>query len=227
MTDISNEYKKKPKGPIKFNIQLNEEQKRTKEIILQNTITVLKGKAGSAKTLLACNVALDLLFRKEIERIYVARPFVYTDDDRTLAALPGGVAEKMMGLTMPVLENFYILYSKEKIDKLMADGIITILPVAFMRGITVNNSVLILDEFQNATLSQTYAALSRIGKNSKVIVTGDMAQCDLRNKKETGFDFFKKLETESLPGIKIITLESNHRHELVDMISKIYEEYRS
>ncbi len=90
-----------------------------------------------------------------------------------------------------------------------------------------NNSVLILDEFQNATLSQTYAALSRIGKNSKVIVTGDMAQCDLRNKKETGFDFFKKLETESLPGIKIITLESNHRHELVDMISKIYEEYRS
>ena len=187
---------------------------------------MLKGKAGSSKTLLACNVALTMLFKREVERIYIARPFVYTDDDRTLAALPGGVSEKLQGLTLPVIDNCHALIGKEKTEKLLAEGLITILPVAFMRGITVNNAVLILDEFQNATLSQTYACLSRIGKNSKVIVTGDMAQCDLRNKKETGFDFFKRLETEGLPGIKLITLETNHRHELVDHISRIYDEYR-
>lgn len=225
-TDQVYKEKRVPKNPIRFGVQLNEEQKRAKEEILRHTITVLKGKAGTAKTLLACNVALDLLFKKEVERIYIARPFVYTDDDRTLAALPGGVAEKLQGLTLPVIDNCFVLIGKEKTEKLLAEGLITILPVAFMRGITVNNAVLILDEFQNATLSQTYAALSRLGKSSKVIVTGDMAQCDLRNKKETGFDFFKRLETEGLPGIKIITLESNHRHELVDHISRIYDEYR-
>ena len=225
-TDPVYKEKRIPKNPNKFGVQLNEEQKLAKAEILKHTITVLKGKAGSAKTLLACNVALDLLFKKEVERIYIARPFVYTDDDRTLSALPGGVAEKLQGLTLPVVDNCYVLIGKEKTEKLLAEGLITILPVAFMRGITVNNAVLILDEFQNATLSQTYAALSRIGKNSKVIVTGDMAQCDLRNKKETGFDFFTRLETEGLRGIKIIKLESNHRHELVDHISRIYDNYR-
>lgn len=218
--------KRKPKGPIKFNIQLNEEQKIVKEQILRHTITVLKGKAGSSKTLLACNVALDLLFKREIERIYVARPFVYTDDDRTLAALPGGVAEKLQGLTLPIIDNCQILIGKEKTEKLLEEGLITILPIAFTRGITINNAVLIIDEAQNATLSQTYACLSRIGKKSKVIVTGDMAQCDLKNKKDSGFDFFKRLETASLPEFKIITLEGNHRHDLVEKISTIYDEYR-
>ncbi|HEX5186678.1 MAG TPA: PhoH family protein, partial [Nitrososphaeraceae archaeon] len=91
---------------------------------------------------------------------------------------------------------------------------------------TLNNSVLILDEFQNATLSQVYTALSRLGKGTKIIVTGDMSQCDLPKKTDSGFDFFKKLETENVPGVKIITLKGNHRHELVDHIAKIYQEYK-
>lgn len=218
--------KRKPKNPIKFNIQLNEEQKRAKEIIFSNTITVLKGKAGSSKTLLACNAALDLLFKGEIERVYIGRPFVYAENE-PLGILPGGVQEKLVGLTTPIIENMYMLTSKEIIDSKLEDGTISILPLAFMRGLTINNAALILDEFQNATLSQTYTALSRLGKGSKIIVTGDMAQCDLRNKKESGFDFFKKLETEGLNGIKIITLESNHRHDLVDHIARIYDDYRS
>lgn len=217
--------KRKPKGPIKFNIQLNEEQKLAKEEIYNNTITVLKGKAGSSKTLLACNVALDMLFKRDAERIYIARPFVYADNE-PIGILPGGIQEKLIGLTTPIIENMYMLAGKEKIDSLINEGVITILPVAFMRGLTINNSVLILDEFQNATLSQTYTALSRLGKGSKIIVTGDMAQCDLRNKKESGFDFFRKLDVEGLKGIKIITLEGNHRHDLVDHIARIYDTYR-
>lgn len=227
MSNQENVYKSKrvPKGQIKFKIQLNEEQKLAKQEALNNTITVLKGQAGSSKTLLACNIALDLLFRKEIDKIYIARPFVYAEKE-PLGILPGGIQEKLIGLTTPIIENMYILYDKFKIDKEISDGKISILPLAFMRGLTLNNAVLILDEFQNATLSQTYTALSRLGKNTKIIVTGDMAQCDLNNKKDSGFDFFKKLETEGVSGIKIINLKSNHRHELVDCIAKIYNEYK-
>ena len=87
-TDQVYVQKKVPKNPIKFNLQLNEEQKEAKEIILNNTITVLKGKAGTAKTLLACNVALDQLFKKQIERIFIARPFIYAENEN-LGILPG------------------------------------------------------------------------------------------------------------------------------------------
>lgn len=224
-TDQVYVQKKVPKNPIKFNLQLNEEQKEAKEIILNNTITVLKGKAGTAKTLLACNVALDQLFKKQIERIFIARPFIYAENEN-LGILPGGVQDKLIGLTTPIIENMYMLTGKEKIDSLIAEGTINILPVAFMRGLTINNAILILDEFQNATLSQTYTALSRLGKGSKIIVTGDSAQCDLRNKKDSGFDFFKKLEIENVPWLKIVTLQTNHRHEVVEMISNIYEKYK-
>lgn len=221
--------KKKTKGEIKkFNVSLTEEQKQVKARILQNDITLLKGRAGSSKSFLACNVALDLLFRNDnnIERIYIARPFVYAENEMSLGALPGGIEDKLVGITTPIIENMYILSGKQKIDELLLTGTIKILPIAFMRGMTINDSVFILDEFQNATLSSTYTALSRIGKGTKTIVTGDITQCDLKNKKESGFDFFKKLETEKLPGFESITLKGNHRHDIVDQISSIYLDYK-
>lgn len=219
--------KRKPKGEIKkFNISLNQEQKLAKAEVLNNTITILKGGPGSGKSFLACNVVLDMLFKKEIGKIYIARPFVYAENE-PLGILPGNVNEKLIGITTPILENMYNLCGKEQIDNLVLEGIINILPISFMRGLTISNSMLILDEFQNATLSQIYTSLSRLGKGSKIIVTGDMSQCDLKNKKDSGFDFFKKLESENISGVKIITLKENHRHELVETISKIYQEYIS
>jgi predicted ribonuclease YlaK len=107
--------KRKPKGPIKFEIQLNEEQKRAKEKILHNTVTVLKGKAGSGKSLLAANIALDLLFSREIEKIIITRPTVVAGQD--IGFLPGDVNEKLAPFTAPVYENMHRLYNKEKIDK--------------------------------------------------------------------------------------------------------------
>lgn len=224
-TDPVYKEKKVPKTPIKFNVQLNEEQKKAKTEIYENDIILLKGKAGSSKTMLACNVALDLLFKKQIDRIFVARPSVYAEGEK-LGYLPGGINEKLVGLTTPILENMYILYNKIAIDKLVEEGEITILPVAFMRGLTLQNSCLILDEWQNATYTQTYMALSRMGKGTKIIATGDMAQCDLPNKKDSGFDFFRRLETSGLPKFKIIELLSNHRHDAVEHISKVYDEFR-
>lgn len=224
---MENPERKKPKGEIKkFNISLNAEQKLAKAEVLQNTITILKGGPGTGKTNLAANIALDLFFKKEIIKIYIARPFVYAESE-PLGILPGTIQDKLIGITTPILENMYNICGKEKTDDLVMDGTINILPISFMRGLTISNSVLILDEFQNATLSQIYTSLSRLGKGSKIIVTGDMSQCDLRNKKDSGFDFFKILETREVPGVKIITLKENHRHELVEKISEIYKEYNN
>ena len=115
--------KRKPKNPIRFKINLNEEQKEAKNIILDNPITLLKGIAGSGKTLLACQIALDLLFRKDIEKIVITRPTVAREE---IGFLPGDIKEKLDPWLSPIYTNLYLLYDKEKIDKLIADGTIEI-----------------------------------------------------------------------------------------------------
>ena len=105
--------KKIPKNPIKFGIQLNEEQKEAKEAILNSTVSVIRGKAGSGKSLLAAQIALDMLFKKEVERIIIARPAVTAGEQ--IGFLPGTKEEKMAPFTAPVYDNMYRLYNKEKI----------------------------------------------------------------------------------------------------------------
>jgi len=168
--------KGKPKNPIKFRIQLNEEQKRAKESILHNTVTVLKGKAGSGKSLLAANVALDLLFTKEIEKIIITRPTVVAGQD--IGFLPGGIDDKLAPFTAPVYENMHRLYDKEKIEKCIADGKIEIVPISFMRGRNFTDCLVVVDEAQNLTDTQTELILTRICNGSKVIFCGDSAQID-------------------------------------------------
>ena len=123
--------KRIPKNPIKFNIQLNEEQKIAKEQILTNTVTILAGKAGSGKTLLACQVALDGLFRRQYEKIIITRPTVSKEE---IGFLPGDLHQKMDPWVQPIYQNMYTLYGKERVDPFIKDGKIEIVPVAFMRG---------------------------------------------------------------------------------------------
>jgi len=215
--------KGKPKNPIKFRIQLNEEQKRAKESILHNTVTVLKGKAGSGKSLLAANVALDLLFTKEIEKIIITRPTVVAGQD--IGFLPGGIDDKLAPFTAPVYENMHRLYDKEKIEKCIADGKIEIVPISFMRGRNFTDCLVVVDEAQNLTDTQTELILTRICNGSKVIFCGDSAQIDLKNKKESGFDFMCK-HMEDVRGFGVISLLRNHRHEIVESILNVYKSYR-
>ena len=135
--------KRRPKNPIKFQISLNEEQKRAKSLILDNPITVLKGMAGSGKTLVACQVALDMLFNKEVDKIIITRPTVSKED---IGFLPGDIKEKMDPWLAPIYHNLYGLYNKEKIDKEIEYGNIEIVPFAFVRGRTFVNSFIIVDE---------------------------------------------------------------------------------
>jgi phosphate starvation-inducible protein PhoH and related proteins len=215
--------KRKPKGPIKFNIQLNEEQKRAKEKILYNTVTILKGKAGSGKSLLAANIALDLLFSKEIEKIIITRPTVVAGED--IGYLPGDVNEKLAPFTAPVYENMHRLYNKEKVEKCIIDGEIEIVPVSFMRGRNFTNCLVVIDEAQNLTDTQTELLLTRICNGSKMIFCGDAAQIDLKDRKHSGFDVVCK-HMKEVPGFEVITLEKNHRHEIVDYILDIYKNLR-
>jgi phosphate starvation-inducible PhoH-like protein len=221
---LTNTDRRKPKGPIKFQIQLNEEQKIAKSEILSNTVTLLKGQAGSGKTLLGCQVALDLFFNRQIEKIIITRPVVAAADD--IGYLPGGLKEKMDPWLAPIYANLYMLYSKEQIDKMVEAQDIEILPFAFVRGRTFVNAVVIVDEAQNVNNLQTEMIIGRLGLNSKMIFCGDTSQIDLRNKKESGVDFFKILALR-VPGVKVITLKENHRHPIVPNILDVYKEYNS
>jgi len=214
--------KRKPKNLITFKIQLNEEQKSAKQLILENPVTLLKGMAGSGKTLVACQVALDMVFKKDVERIIITRPTVAKEE---IGFLPGDLKEKMDPWLAPIYANLYMLYDKEKVDKMIRDNVIEIVPFAFMRGRTFPNSFVIVDECQNITHGQTEMILGRLGKGGKMVFCGDITQTDLKTKKDSGIGFFTRLE-ENIKGVKIFTLKTNHRHEIVEPILKLYSDYR-
>ena len=212
--------KRAPKNPIKFQIQLNEEQKQAKQEILENTITLLAGQAGSGKTLLACNVALDGLFRRQYDKIIITRPTVSKED---IGFLPGDMREKMDPWVQPIYQNFYTLYGKDRMQKYFDDELIEIVPVSFLRGRTFLDSMIIVDEAQNVTHDQMEMIVSRLGVRSKMIICGDDRQIDLRKKSDSGFRFLYKA-SRKVKNLKAITLTTNHRDPIVDDILDYYEE---
>lgn len=216
--------KRKPKNPIKFNIQLNEEQKQAKDAILNSTISILKGRAGSGKSLLAANIALDLLFSREVEKVIITRPTIGAGPD--IGFLPGDINAKLAPFTAPVYENMYRLYKKEVIEKCVEEGSIEIVPVNFMRGRNFTNCLVIADESQNLTDSQTELLLTRMCNGSKLIFCGDSAQIDLKDKKTSGFEFMCK-HLVDIPKFNVVMLKTNHRHEIVDSILDVYKNFRS
>mgnify|MGYP002623878712 CR=1 FL=1 len=223
MTNSTDEVfraKRKPKNPIKFKIQLNEEQKIAKSVILDSAVSVITGAAGSGKTLLATSIGLDLLFRKEIDKLIITRPAVLAGED--LGFLPGDIAEKMDPWLQPIYQNFYNLYDKTKIDKELAEGNIQILPLGYVRGLTFTNTFIIADEVQNLTHGQTEALLGRLGHGSKMVLCGDIAQIDLKNKKTSGLSFLRRVE-EQVNGFNFVNLQQNHRHSIVQDILDVYK----
>ena len=212
--------KRKPKNPIKFKIQLNEEQKEAKAKILNNTITLLAGSAGSGKTLLACQIALEKLFTKECDKIIITRPTVSKEE---IGFLPGDLREKMDPWVQPIYQNMYALYDKVKIEKLISDGAIEIVPVSFMRGRTFLDSIVIVDEAQNVTHEQMQMIVTRTGLRSKMIICGDDHQVDLKRKADSGFRFLYSA-ARKVKNMCAISLKTNHRHPIVENLISYYEE---
>jgi phosphate starvation-inducible PhoH-like protein len=212
--------KRVPKNPIKFKLQLNDEQKEAKAEILEHTISLLAGAAGSGKTLLACNVALDGLLRRQYEKIIITRPTVSKEE---IGFLPGDLREKMDPWVQPIYQNFYALYDKVKIDKLIDDGKIEIVPVSFMRGRTFLESMIIVDEAQNVTHEQMEMITSRIGLRSKMMICGDQHQTDLKRKSDSGFKFLYTA-AKKIKKLAAITLYTNHRDPIVEDLLDYYNE---
>ncbi len=214
------QVKRTPKNPIRFLIPLNEEQKEAKSVVLENKITVLKGQAGSGKSLVAAQIALDLLFRREVEKIILTRPAVTSGED--IGFLPGSKDDKLAPYTAAIYDNMYRLYDKEKIDKCVSDVKIEVIPLAFMRGRNLSNCCVVVDEGQNITHRQMELLLGRLCQGSKMIICGDTAQIDLKDKKMSGFNFICT-NFKEVPGFAVVTLKTNHRDPIVEQILEIYK----
>ena len=203
-----------PKGNIKFSIALSEEQKVAKQAMLHHPYNFIVGKAGSGKTLLACQVALDMFFKRMINKIIITRPTVSTEDN---GSLPGSEKEKMEPWLVPIRSNMRKVYNKPTIlEKMENQEDVELVSLAHFRGRTFENSVVIVDEFQNLTRSQLRMALGRLGKGSTMIFCGDNQQIDLKDKNYSAIHDLAKL-TDSEFVYKRILLD-NHRHPAIDNV---------
>lgn len=214
----NNIEKHAPKTPVKFKLQLTEEQKEAKAEVLSHTISVLTGVAGTSKTFVAVQTALDLFFRREINRITIMRPMVGTEE---MGMLPGTLEEKMEPWTIPIKENMYALYDKGKIDSMLKDGEIRILPLQFTQGVTMANECVIIDEAQNATAQQFEMVLTRLGKGSKMIFTGDVNQIQLKQKSRSGLQRLIDI-VPNIEELCCVTLTENYRDPIVRKIIEYY-----
>ena len=183
---------KNNKKGYRFLLSLNDEQKEAKRIILDNTVSVILGKAGSGKTLLACQIALQEVLQKKRKKIIITRPTISKED---LGHLPGNMEEKMSPWVAPIYGNMYQLLRRERVDKMIKDGQIEIVPVSYMRGRTFLDSAVIVDECQNLDHEQTLMILQRIGLNSRMMFCGDSQQIDLKKGADSGLKFLSSVVT--------------------------------
>jgi len=209
-----NTEKSPPKGTVKFSLSLSAEQKLAKSAILQAPFSFVIGKAGSGKTLLACQIALDKFFKREVDKIVITRPTVSTED---IGFLPGSLEEKMDPWIIPIRSNMRKVYNKlETLNKMEQTEDIELLSLAHFRGRTFDNAVCIVDEFQNLTKQQLLMVLGRLGKGSIMIFCGDKDQIDLKYTNDSAIHDVPKLRGSKY--VYEVMLTDNHRHAALDEI---------
>jgi len=206
-------YVPKSENQIKYVEYLND---NTNKIILSI------GPAGTGKTLFSCQKAINQLKNEEINRIIITRPLVTVEEE--LGFLPGNIVSKMDPWTKPIFDIFMEYYSKQDIDLMVNNGKIEICPLAFMRGRTFKNSFILADEMQNSSPNQMKMLLTRIGTNSRLVITGDLNQTDIKG--ENGLhDFVTRTKVfNGTDLIKIINFENGdiERSEIVQKVIEIY-----
>lgn len=200
-------------------------QKRYIEAIRKHDIVFGIGPAGTGKTYLAMAMAVSALLHKEVHRIILTRPAVEAGEK--LGYLPGTLYEKINPYLRPLYDALYDMLETERAARLIEQGTIEIAPLAFMRGRTLNDSFIILDEAQNTTSEQMKMFLTRLGFGSKTVITGDITQVDLPAGRVSGLIEVRSI-LKDIPGIRFIhfTEEDVVRHELVQQIVRAYEAYQ-
>ena len=212
-----NVEKRVPKGSIKFSITLSEEQKEAKSEILHHPFNFILGKAGSGKTLVAVQIALDSFFKRQVNKIVITRPTVSNEDN---GFLPGSLEEKMEPWLVPIRSNMRKVYNKPQIlEKMEKDESIELVSLSHFRGRTFDNAIVIVDEFQNLTKQQLGMVLGRLGKNSRMILCGDGQQIDLKFNNDSAIHDVPKLKESEY--VYTITLKDNHRHESLDEVLRL------
>ncbi|NBP67454.1 MAG: DUF2075 domain-containing protein [Cytophagia bacterium] len=201
------------KTEIKYLVELNEEQKDVKRLIRENQIVIVTGRAGSGKSLVSAQTALDFLFKKECDSIYVTRATI--EVGATMGLLPGSLDEKFNPYLEAFVENLEKCYEKARIQEMVREKKIVAYPVQFIRGKTIDD-VLVVEEAQNLSKAQMLAILTRLGKTGKIIVNGDNEQKDIRDE-YNGLSYAIEL-SKKIPEIKWVKLKENHRSDLVGKI---------
>jgi phosphate starvation-inducible PhoH-like protein len=208
------EPKREYKNDIKYKITLNEEQKEAKRLIIDNQIVIITGRAGSGKSLVGAQVALDFLFKKQCEKVFVTRATIEVGN--SLGYLPGGIEDKFNPYLEAFQENLLKCYDGVKIQEFIEAKKILTYPVQFIRGKTIDD-LLIVEEAQNLTKAQMLAILTRLGKTGKIIINGDLEQTDIRDNGMNGLAYVIEMSKRILE-LKWIKLKENHRSDLVDRI---------
>ena len=200
-------------------------QKRYLEAIRQSDIVVGIGPAGTGKTYLAMAMAVHALRSERVARIILCRPAVEAGE--ALGFLPGTLEEKVSPYLRPLYDALYDMMGPDEIQRNMERGVIEIAPLAYMRGRTLNNAFVILDEAQNATSEQMLMFLTRMGFDSKVVVTGDITQVDLPGNKMSGLIEVQGI-LKGIPGLEMIYFDEHDvvRHELVQKIISAYAKFK-
>jgi phosphate starvation-inducible PhoH-like protein len=199
-------------------------QKRYVDAIRRQTITIGIGPAGTGKSFLAVAMAVAALSRREVNRIVLTRPAVEAGE--RLGFLPGDLMAKVDPYLRPLFDALYDMLEPERVNQHLERGVIEVAPLAFMRGRTLNDSFIILDEAQNTSPEQMKMFLTRLGFNSKVVVTGDITQIDLPKNERSGLVVIGDILGE-VEGIEFVRFggEDVVRHKLVQRIVAAYNEY--
>jgi len=199
-------------------------QRKYVEAIEQSDMVFGLGPAGTGKTYLAVAMAVSALLAKKVSRIILVRPAVEAGE--RLGFLPGSLQEKVDPYLRPLYDALYDLLDPQKVDKMLESNVIEVAPLAFMRGRTLNDAFIIMDEAQNTTNEQMKMFVTRLGNNSKAVITGDLTQIDLPNPKRSGL--FEALHVlDGVEGIRFCHFEDVDvvRHHLVQRIVRAYDSY--
>lgn len=210
---IQNSEKRKLKMEPKLREELNEEQKKVIENFYNYDVVFVEGIWGSGKTFASVAAAIKSFRKKEVNKIVITRPFIV---DKGLGALPGEVLDKLLFEMQPIVDNFYTLQGKEETDKMLKDGTLTFQYNGKIKGMTLSNCILLVDETQDATYPQFMEILTRLGKDSKMICTLSKEQIHSSISERSCYYKLQKLKYSGLVGWNELT--SNHRHELINII---------
>jgi phosphate starvation-inducible PhoH-like protein len=206
----------------------NENQEEYLELLMDEelSIVIATGPAGTGKTLLAMQAAIKALKERRIDKIVVTRPAVGVEDEKH-GFLPGSLTQKMEPWTKPLFDVLHDYYSPRETAQMIVDEVIEICPLAFMRGRNFHNCYVIFDEAQNSTVNQIKMAMTRVGQNTKMVITGDLQQQDKQFRADNGLgDFLERIRASNPLYISSVTFDRKdvQRHPVVAEVLKLYGE---